>query len=108
MLLHKDDLDTLLDTLKLEFDIIALSETKLTKGTNPISDVLLPKYHEPVSTPTEASKGGTLLYISDKLDYKPRKDLELYKAKQIESTFVEILVLFIFSENTKYREISFL
>ena len=31
------------------------------------------------------------MYISDKLNYKPRKDLEIYNKKQIESTFVEIL-----------------
>ena len=89
--LHKNDLDILLDTLNLKFDIIALSETKLRKGINPITDISLPEYHQPVSTPSEASKGGTLLYISNKLNYKPRKDLEIYKSKQIESSFIEII-----------------
>jgi hypothetical protein len=32
---HKNDLDILLDTLKFEFDIIAISETKLQKNTPP-------------------------------------------------------------------------
>ena len=44
-------------------------------------------------TPTELSAGGTLLYISNHLIYKPRKDLNLkmYKSKELESTFVEIV-----------------
>ena len=89
--LHKDDLDVLLDSLQFKFDIIAISETKLQKNVNPVHDINLPNYHIPESTPTEASKGGTLLYISDTLNYKPRKDLELYEAKKLESTFVEII-----------------
>ena len=40
---------------------------------------------------TEAEKGGTILYISDKLNFKPRKDLEIYAKKDLESCFVEII-----------------
>ena len=87
---HKTDLDILLDSLRLEFDIIAISETRLQKGTAPVRNIDIPNYQYE-HTPTEANKGGTLLYISDKLNYKPRKDLEIYNKKQIESTFVEIL-----------------
>jgi len=87
---HKHDLDILLDTLKFEFDILAISETKLQRNTQPTHDINIPNYHIE-HTPTEASKGGTLLYISDKFVYKPRKDLEIYESKQIESTFVEII-----------------
>ena len=89
---HKNDLDVLLDSLKVKFDIIAISETKLLKDVNPVHDIDLPDYHNPPeSTPTEASKGGTLLYISENLNYIPRKDLEIYESKKIESTFVEII-----------------
>ena len=88
---HKNDLEILLDALKLKFDIIAISETRLRKGIAPVHDINLPSYHEPQSTPTEAAKGGTLLYIGDNLNYKPRKDLEIYETKKIESTFVEII-----------------
>ena len=88
---HKNDLDILLDTLKYEFDIISISETKLHKGVAPTTDIEIPNYNIE-HTPTEASKGGTLLYISDKHISKPRKDLEIYVPKKIESTFVEILV----------------
>ena len=87
---HMHDLEILLDALKFEFDILAISETKLQKNTPPIHDINISKYNIE-HTPTEASKGGTLLYISEKFDYKPRKDLQIYISKQIESTFVEII-----------------
>ena len=80
---HKNDLDILLDNLHFEFDIIAISETKLKKDVKPIKDIQLSNY-EIQDTPTEASKGGTLLYISKKLNYKRRKDLEIYESKKIE------------------------
>ena len=82
---HKNDLEILLDSLKVEFDIIAISETKLQKGVQPVHNIELQNY-EIESTPTEASKGGTLLYISKNLNYKPRQDLELYESKKLEST----------------------
>ena len=56
----------------------------------PLSNIDLTNYiHE--QTPTEASKGGTLLYISEELNYKTCKDLQMYKAKELESTFIEII-----------------
>ena len=42
-------------------------------------------------TTTESTKGGTLLYISDNTNYKCRKDLQIYKEKLLESTFIEII-----------------
>ena len=41
-------------------------------------------------TPTESSAGDTLLYIASHLSYKPRPDLNIYKAIKLESTFIEI------------------
>ena len=87
---HKNDLEILLDSLKVKFDIIAISETKLQKGVKPVHNIELPNY-EMESTPTEACKGGTLLYISKNLNYKPRDDLQIYEPKKLESTFVEII-----------------
>ena len=43
-------------------------------------------------TPTESSAGGTLIYISQSLLYKPRKDLQIYCPKELESTFIELLI----------------
>ena len=42
-------------------------------------------------TPTESTAGGTLLYMANHLSYKPRTDLSLNKANQLESTFIEII-----------------
>ena len=43
-------------------------------------------------TPTESSASGTLIYISQKLSYKNRLDLQIYHPKHLESTFIEILL----------------
>ena len=78
-----------LHALDFKFDIIAISESKL-KG-KPQIDINLPGYHTPHCKFTEAEKGGTILYISNELNFKPRKDLEIYESKVIESSFVEII-----------------
>ena len=36
-------------------------------------------------------KGGTLIYIDNNNRYKVRNDLKIYKSKEIESTFIEII-----------------
>ena len=43
------------------------------------------------STPTESSKGGTLLYIDKSLKYKLMKDPNFNKPKEIQSIFIEII-----------------
>ena len=78
---HKNDLDVLLDSLNVKFDVITISETLLQKNSLPTKDITLDNY-EIESTPTEAAKGGTLIYISKKLNHKPRKDLEIYIKKK--------------------------
>ena len=42
-------------------------------------------------THTESTVGGTLLYRANHSSYKSRNDLNLYKANQPESTFIEII-----------------
>ena len=41
-------------------------------------------------TPTESTAGGTVLYIANHLSYKSCINLNLHKANQLESTFIEI------------------
>ena len=43
-------------------------------------------------TPTESSAGGILIYISENLPHKPRKGLQIYCPKEMESTFTELLI----------------
>ena len=42
-------------------------------------------------TLTETSCGGTLLYMKSKLNYISRKDINIYKKNELESTFIETL-----------------
>ena len=87
---HIEELKILLELLEFEFDIIGISETKLLKDEQPVTDISLSNYTL-VHTPTEATKGGTLLYISNRINFKPRQDLQIYKSKQFESTVIEII-----------------
>ena len=59
---HIDELKVVLKLLNFEFDIIAISETKITKDKFPSVEISIPGYQIEY-TETEASKGGTLLYI---------------------------------------------
>ena len=72
-----DDLQDLLSCIK-KFDIIAISETKITKQVSLSNNLNLNNYSFEF-TPTETSAGGTLLYIANHLSYKCRSDLNIYK-----------------------------
>ena len=87
--LHVGELRILLRALNFAFDIIAVSESKLKYESQ--IDITLPGFHPPHCKYTEAEKGGTILYISKSLTFKPRKDLEIYESKNLESCFVEII-----------------
>ena len=43
------------------------------------------------STPTAASCGSALLYISKNINFNLRNDLKIYKYKEFESVFIEII-----------------
>ena len=85
-----DDLDHLLNFTNKVFDIVAVTETRITKQTSLTTNINLRNYAIEF-TPSESSAGGTLLYIAGHLSYKPRLDLNIYKANQLQSTFVEII-----------------
>ena len=55
-----------------------------------MNNIYLPNYNIE-HTPISSSKGGALLYISKKLNYKNRNDLKIYKDKHLESIFTGIL-----------------
>ena len=85
-----DYLDHLLKCTYQVFDIITVTETRITKQTSLTTNINLRNYAIEF-TPTESSAGRTLLYIASHLSYKPRPDLNIYKSNQLESTFVEII-----------------
>ena len=87
---NTEKLEYLLDKTKIDFDVIAISESRIKKDKSPINSINWKGYsHE--SFPTESAAGGTLLYISNNFSYKPRNNLCIYKSTKLESTFVEIL-----------------
>ena len=88
---HINELKLLLSSLNLEFDIICITESRITKSNLPTSNIHIPGYNTE-QTPTESSAGGTLIYISQKLSYKNKPDLQIYHPRHLESIFIEILL----------------
>ena len=91
--LHKEELEAAISLSGLDFDIIAISETKIMKNVNPTYDTTLSGYKEPYHTPTESQKGGVMIYVKEDIEVKHRPDLEskLYESKNLESVFIEVL-----------------
>ena len=89
--LHFDELKNLLDLLGHDFDIIGITETKFQSTVPPIN-CDLPGYTF-VHTPTESENGGALLYVPNDLHFIecPKLDALIYKSKELESKFIEII-----------------
>ena len=79
----------MLELLIKKIEIIGISESRIISGRNPICDITLPGYYTE-QCDTTVHEGGTLLYIAEKFKYKVRKDLTIYKDKELESVFIEI------------------
>ena len=87
---HHLELYNLISDLKIKPKIIGISRSRLQKSKHQITNISVANYvYE--NTPTESSKGGSLLYLDKNLKYKLRKDLNLYHKGMIESTFIEII-----------------
>ena len=84
-----DDLEYLLKTTNMNFDIIAISETRMIKNISKIFNINLNDYAFEF-TPTESSSGGTLIYFANHLAYKPRNP-QIYKRPDLKSTFIEVI-----------------
>ena len=84
------DLQHLLSCFKKYFDIIAVSETRITRNVSLLNNLNLNNYSFEF-TLTETCAGGTFLYIANHLSYKCRNDLNIYKKSALESTFIEII-----------------
>ena len=87
---NSDDPQHFLNCTKKCFDIIAISETRITKQVSLLNNLHLNNFSFEF-TPTETSAGSTLLYIANHLSYKCRNDLNIYKKNELESTFIEIV-----------------
>ena len=90
---NKDEFEATLSLLKFKFDVIGISETKIKKGSDPKYDLKISGYKH-FHTPSEANKGGVIIYVLEKYDTKPCKNLDkiMYKSHLLESCFIEIVV----------------
>ena len=66
---------TTLKTDKFQFDIIAITESKLKINCESKVDINIENYHSTEIAPPEANKGGVLIYVNKIHNYKPRTDL---------------------------------
>ena len=75
---HFDDLKYLLENSQSKPKVIGISECRLRTNRTVLSNIDLKDYTYEW-THTEGSKGGTLIYIDNKLKYKIRNDLKCTK-----------------------------
>ena len=73
-----EELQNLLQSTNTQFDVIAITETRIMKNISLTQNMKLSNYSIE-HTPIESSTGGTLLYIANHLSYKTRCDLNIYK-----------------------------
>ena len=73
-----ENLEYLFKTTNTNFDIIAISETRILKNIKILKNINILNFSYEF-TPTESTTGGTLLYIVDHLAYLRRNDLNLYE-----------------------------
>jgi len=88
---HIEEFQLALQMIDFKFDIICISESKIRKNIDPKVNIDILGFQPPVGTPTEATKGGVLIYVKKGINFKPRIDLNLYKSKELESYFIEIV-----------------
>ena len=85
-----DDLQHLLNCTNKSSDIIAITEPRITKNLSLTNNLTMNNFSFEF-TLTESSAGSTLLYIANRLSYKPWLDLNIYESNELESTFTEVL-----------------
>ena len=87
---HIDDLNTFVMNCKNKYKVIGILECRIKAGRPLLPNINVNNYSYEY-TLTESFKGGTLLYIGKNLRYRSKSDLILYKSKETESSFIEIL-----------------
>ena len=88
---HIEELRIALQLIDYKFDFICISESKIMKNRAPKVDINIVGYQVPIGTPTCASKGGVLIYVQNGINFEPRNDLMIYKEKELESYFIEVI-----------------
>ena len=78
-----DDFNILLIDLNVNFNILAIAESRINKDSSSPINLHLGNYSVE-QAPAETSAGGTLLYMNKRLSYQLRNDLKLYHPRKIE------------------------
>ena len=86
-----DNFNHLINKLKLEFDILCISESRILKSQS-LNTNVSSKNYVIEQTSTKSTAGGALLYINKRHSYKTRPDFAIYKPKKLESIFVEVVL----------------
>ena len=89
---HINELKTLLSQCDTKFDIICISESRISKKNSLTTNIDIPGYNIE-QAPTESSAGGLLIYISQKLSYKVPEDIQIHSPNELESVFIELFIL---------------
>ena len=85
-----DNLQHLLSCTNKNFDVITITEIKITKSTSLTNNITMNNFLF-LFLPYWIFNSGTLLYIADHLLYKPGLDLNVCKSNKLEPTFIEVL-----------------
>ena len=85
------DFTILLYDLNVNFDILAITESRIKKDSSSPANLHLDNYSIEQTPTKTSSAGGTSLYISKRISYQLTNDLKLYCPGQTESTFIEII-----------------
>ena len=86
---HIDELCSLISSLNCFPLALGITESNLYLNDTNITDININGF-DIEHCPTEARKGGALLYLHSNLNYVVRNDLMIYSSKYLESIFVEI------------------
>ena len=89
---HSDDLHLTLSALKINFNIIGITEHKIHKDAVPSANIDIEGYRPFLYDPTSSSHGGTGFFISESINFKKRDDLKFNSCGDFESTFIEIIL----------------
>ena len=73
-----------------KIDAIVITETQIAKDASLTSNLTMKNFSFKFTLP-ESSAGGTLLYTTTHVSYKPHSDLNIYKNNKLEYTFIEII-----------------
>ena len=87
---HCSKLHSLLSECNIDFDVIEINESRIKRNQKALSNIEILNYKvEQYST--ESAVGRARLYIKNNTLYKVRNDLKMYKSKNLESIFAEII-----------------